>query len=94
MYVSKSPLQVSNEFQSKYPEYAPLLDFKGSNVDFVFVTELKRPVQTKLSSYNHEKENDKKDDICQKLETDEDDLITENFETSFYWSHFYSTLRV
>ena len=36
-----------------------------------------------MLSSNPENKADKKDDICQKLETDEDDLITENFEIGF-----------
>ena len=86
MYVPKSPLQTSKESQSQYLEYGPLLDFKGSNVNFVFVVELIRSIQIELSSSNLEKENDKKDDICQKPKIDEDDFIIENFETGFNYS--------
>ena len=49
MYVPKSPLQVSKESQSKYPEYVPLSDFKDAYVDFVSMAELTRPVQIELS---------------------------------------------
>ena len=40
-------------------------------------------VQIELSSSSPEPKNDKKDEICEKLRTDEDDLITENFESGF-----------
>ena len=48
------------------------------------MAKLTRLVQIELLSSNLKKEKDKKDDICQKLEIDEDDLITENFETGFH----------
>ena len=48
------------------------------------MAELTRPIQIKLSPSNPKNKADKKDNIHQKPETNEDNLITKNFETSFY----------